>query len=145
MECEVSNNACKIICTDCFKERVDINKQKEYLKSKGHFYDSTLKEYCWKYLYGIEGITSKCFCCSNAINPFNFHAAHNVPDSKGGELSTKNLYPTCRECNLKMGNRYTVFGWRKRIRELKDELFRNKFTINSPIFNISERLGNICF
>ena len=50
MECEVSNNACKIICTDCFKEHVDKNKQDEYLKSKGHLYDSTLKEYCWKYL-----------------------------------------------------------------------------------------------
>lgn len=49
--------------------------------------------------------------CPNIITVFDFHAGHNIPESKGGSISPDNLYPICARCNQSMGDRYTFKEW----------------------------------
>jgi len=49
--------------------------------------------------------------CPNIINVFDFHAGHDIPESKGGTIDPENLYPICARCNLSMGDRYTFQEW----------------------------------
>lgn len=49
--------------------------------------------------------------CPNIITVFDFHAGHDIPESKGGDISVENLYPICARCNLSMGDRYTFKEW----------------------------------
>lgn len=49
--------------------------------------------------------------CSNTINVFNFHCGHNIPHSAGGALEIENLIPICANCNIGMGDRYTIYQW----------------------------------
>jgi 5-methylcytosine-specific restriction endonuclease McrA len=49
--------------------------------------------------------------CPNTITVFDFHAGHDIPESKGGSISPENLYPICARCNQSMGDRYTFKEW----------------------------------
>lgn len=49
--------------------------------------------------------------CPNVINVFDYHAGHNIPESKGGSIAPENLFPICARCNLSMGDRYTYDEW----------------------------------
>lgn len=49
--------------------------------------------------------------CKNKITVFDFHAGHNIPESKTGGTVLENLAPICSRCNLSMGNRYTISEW----------------------------------
>lgn len=49
--------------------------------------------------------------CPNIITVFDFHAGHDIPESKGGSIDPGNLYPICARCNLSMGDRYTFKEW----------------------------------
>lgn len=49
--------------------------------------------------------------CPNIITVFDFHAGHDIPESKGGSISPENLFPICARCNLSMGDRYTLKEW----------------------------------
>lgn len=49
--------------------------------------------------------------CPNTITVFDFHAGHDIPESKGGTIAPENLYPLCARCNLSMGDRYTFKEW----------------------------------
>lgn len=49
--------------------------------------------------------------CPNIITVFDFHAGHDIPESKGGSISPENLYPICARCNQSMGDRYTFKEW----------------------------------
>ena len=49
--------------------------------------------------------------CPNIITVFDFHAGHDIPESKGGSIDPGNLYPICARCNLSMGDRYTLKEW----------------------------------
>jgi 5-methylcytosine-specific restriction endonuclease McrA len=49
--------------------------------------------------------------CPNLINVFDYHAGHNIPESKGGSIAPENLFPICARCNLSMGDRYTYDEW----------------------------------
>ena len=49
--------------------------------------------------------------CPNIINVFDYHAGHDIPESKGGPSTVENLYPICARCNLSMGDRYTFKEW----------------------------------
>ena len=51
--------------------------------------------------------------CPNLINVFDYHAGHNIPESKGGSIDPENLFPICARCNLSMGDRYTYDEWCK--------------------------------
>lgn len=69
-----------------------------------------------------NGKRFECKCtvswCKNKITPFSFEAGHNIPESKGGETTVKNLRPICAACNKSMGNLYTIDEF--------DEMFREK-------------------
>lgn len=49
--------------------------------------------------------------CPNTITVFDFHAGHDIPESKGGGINPENLFPICARCNLSMGDRYTFQQW----------------------------------
>lgn len=49
--------------------------------------------------------------CPNIITVFDFHAGHDIPESKGGSIDPGNLYPICARCNQSMGDRYTFQEW----------------------------------
>jgi len=49
--------------------------------------------------------------CPNTITVFDYHAGHNIPESKGGDISVENLFPICARCNTSMGDRYTFTEW----------------------------------
>ena len=42
--------------------------------------------------------------CRNRITVFDFHVAHDVPESRGGPTILSNLVPLCAQCNLSMGD-----------------------------------------
>jgi 5-methylcytosine-specific restriction endonuclease McrA len=46
--------------------------------------------------------------CTNTIDVFNFECGHNIPESKNGETTIKNLVAICSLCNKSMGNKYTI-------------------------------------
>jgi hypothetical protein len=73
-----------------------------------------VRELVWTTHNG-EVFTHKCFVswCDNNINVFNFQVGHDIPESKGGTLDIDNLKPICGNCNLSMGNKYTITEWCK--------------------------------
>ena len=63
-------------------------------------------------------MSNKCLCCKKEkIDIRNVHCGHVIAESKGGDLTIKNLRPVCAPCNLSMGtrsmNEFTkeFFGW----------------------------------
>ena len=76
-----------------------------------------IKELVWTTYVG-EVYFSKCYIlwCNNIINVFNYHTGHDIPNSKGGTLDIQNLKPICSNCNLSMGNKYTIREWNKLIK-----------------------------
>ena len=73
-----------------------------------------IREVVWN-TYNGETYSSKCHVpwCSNVINVFNYHVGHDVPESKGGTYDIDNLKPICSNCNLSMGNKWTIQEWNK--------------------------------
>jgi 5-methylcytosine-specific restriction endonuclease McrA len=73
-----------------------------------------IREVVWN-TYNGETYTSKCYVpwCSNIINVFNYQVGHDVPESKGGTYEISNLRPICGNCNLSMGNKWTIQEWCK--------------------------------
>ncbi len=63
--------------------------------------------------YNGHKYSGKCFVpwCSNQIDVFNYQVGHNIPESKGGSSSIDNLRPLCANCNMSMGNQYTIDEW----------------------------------
>ena len=72
----------------------------------------TLREQVWLKVSG-KTFSNKYYItwCSNKITPFDFHIGHDIPKSKGGSNSIKNLFPICSRCNLSMGSIYTIDEW----------------------------------
>ena len=61
--------------------------------------------------------------CSNVINVFNFHCGHNIPNSVGGSIEIDNLIPICANCNIGMGDRYTITQWSKMYKRKSRKFF----------------------
>ena len=95
-----------------------------------------LREQVWIQKCG-KHFTVKCpiSWCENDITCFDFHVAHNIPESKGGETNISNLYPICAKCNMSMNNNYTI--------EAFDTSFANIFSIKNKIKNIYKRINEI--
>jgi hypothetical protein len=77
-----------------------------------------IKTLVWNEYIGHNVNDNKCMCCKKEkINVRNFHCGHVIADSKGGDLTIKNLRPICAPCNQAMGtmsmNEFTktFFGW----------------------------------
>ena len=73
-----------------------------------------MKQTVWVNQFG-EVYKHKCVTkwCHRIITVFDFEVGHNIPESKGGVTSPENLRPICRQCNIGMGNRYTIDEWSK--------------------------------
>lgn len=71
-----------------------------------------LREQVWLQYFG-KCFDHKCSVvwCKNIITILNFHAGHIIPESKGGHTSIDNLRPICSNCNLSMGNTYSIVDW----------------------------------
>ena len=69
-----------------------------------------LREQVWLLYCGDRMFKHKCLVtwCENIMDPFNFHVAHNQPESKGGATDINNLRPICAKCNASMGDEYTI-------------------------------------
>ena len=98
-------------------------KKKKYKKKK---IPKALKQQVWLKTYG-KCFEKSCYIswCKNPINCFTFDCGHNIPESKGGKTEISNLKPICRNCNLGMGNQYTIDEWNDQFKGTK----KNK-TIN---------------
>jgi len=75
---------------------------------------SAIRQQCWLKCNG-EVYNAKCniIWCRNKINVYSFHCAHNKPRSDGGGIELSNLRTTCSQCNLSMGDKYTIDEWNK--------------------------------
>ena len=71
-----------------------------------------VREQIWLREYG-KAFEGKCKTpwCENKINVWDFHAGHNIPDSKGRSVDPNNLMPICSRCNLSMSDTYTFQQW----------------------------------
>ncbi len=71
-----------------------------------------LREQVWLTHIG-RAFEHKCLIdwCQNNISVFDFHVAHNVPESRGGATNIQNLRPICSRCNHSMGAHYTIKQW----------------------------------
>ena len=71
-----------------------------------------MREQIWLRDFG-KAFEAKCKTswCHNKINVWDFHAGHNIPDSKGGPTEPANLVPICNRCNLSMSNNYSFDEW----------------------------------
>lgn len=71
-----------------------------------------IREQIWLRDFG-KAFESKCKTswCNNTINVWDFHAGHNIPDSKGGPINPDNLVPICSRCNQSMSDNYTFTDW----------------------------------
>ena len=81
--------------------------------SLGNF-PKRIREVVWT-TYNGETYSSKCYVswCNNIINVFNYQVGHDIPESKGGTYDIGNLRPICSNCNLSMGNKWTIQEWSK--------------------------------
>ena len=94
-----------------------------------------IREVVWN-TYNGETYSSKCYVpwCINWINVFNYQVGHDIPESKGGTYDIGNLRPICSNCNLSMGNKWTIQEWGKLIIhdkldddiKLKNKMLENK-------------------
>jgi 5-methylcytosine-specific restriction endonuclease McrA len=103
-----------------FREKPPLTKQKGRGRSKSETppkkrkakIPAAIQEAIWIQKMGrvFEG---KCLTtwCPNIITVFDYHAGHDIPESKGGPATVENLYPICARCNLSMGDRYTFKQW----------------------------------
>ena len=73
-----------------------------------------VKHELWKKHYG-EVWRGKCtvsWCTTTyPVLSSEWHAGHNIPESKGGTVSLNNLRPICASCNLGMGSELTIDQW----------------------------------
>lgn len=83
-----------------------------YPKVKRKPIPKAVREQIWLRDFG-KTFEAKCSTvwCKNTINVWDFHAGHNVPDSKGGMPDAANLVPICSRCNLSMSDNYTFHEW----------------------------------
>ena len=74
-----------------------------------------IREMVWKkYMGKIWSGKCNVTWCDNSFSVLSsWHVGHNKPESKGGDTSIENLRPICADCNLGMGNKYSIEEWSK--------------------------------
>jgi 5-methylcytosine-specific restriction endonuclease McrA len=64
-----------------------------------------VKTLLWNHWVGCDKAETLCLCCKvTKISIRSFHAGHIIAESKGGDMTVKNLKPICGPCNLSMGS-----------------------------------------
>ncbi len=75
------------------------------VKPKKQPIPSHVKTLIWNHHIGYDKAESFCLCCKvTKISIRSFHAGHIIAESKGGDMSVKNLKPICGPCNHSMGS-----------------------------------------
>ena len=107
---------------------LNLNNHKESIPKR-------IRELVWT-TYNSETFAHKCFVtwCDNNINVFNFQVGHDIPESKGGTLDIDNLKPICGNCNLSMGNKYTITEWCKLVKKKENNILE-KIIIEESILD----------
>lgn len=107
--CPIEKKRRPLSCTHTHMSKKTIST----LYRKGNI-PKALREQCWIFNFG-RVFKEKCYIkwCHNRITVFDFHAGHNIPESKGGRTCLENLKPICSRCNQSMGDRYTIKEWQK--------------------------------
>lgn len=86
-----------------------------------------VKQLVWNLHIGKEVGSAPCTICgSNEITQMHFHAAHIVPEARGGETAVHNLMPTCAQCNLSCGTMHLLDYKRMLSRESKTRKRRSE-------------------
>ena len=85
---------------------------------------SAVRQQVWIQRFG-KIFEHKCHIswCTNQINVYNFHCGHDTPASKGGDATIVNLFPICANCNLGMGDKYTIREWDASQKKLQSRKF----------------------
>jgi 5-methylcytosine-specific restriction endonuclease McrA len=98
------------------------------MKTRKQRIPKRIRELVWN-TYNGENYSTKCYIswCHNIIDVFNYQVGHDIPESKGGTLDIDNLKPICSNCNLSMGNKYTIKQWDKVIESKKSKIIKTKF------------------
>jgi len=83
-----------------------------YKKKRKQKIPLAVKQNVWVTNFG-EVYKHKCYVdwCHRVMTVFEFEVGHNIPESKGGTLDLDNLRPICHQCNIGMGNQYTIDEW----------------------------------
>ena len=73
-----------------------------------------LREQVWLRYAGRQ-FERRCYVswCTNRMTVFDFHAGHDIPESKGGSTDISNLRPICSRCNVSMGSQYSICEWER--------------------------------
>lgn len=89
------------------------------------FLPKRIREVVWN-TYNGETYSSKCYVpwCNNIINVFNYQVGHDIPESKGGTYNIGNLRPICSNCNLSMGNKWTIQEWGKLVNSGQEQIIK---------------------
>lgn len=89
-----------------------INKQENMISAIKKSIPKAVREQVWITYFGKK-FDHKCHInwCKNKITVFDFECGHNIPSSKGGNISLENLRPICSRCNKSMSNNYTIDQW----------------------------------
>jgi hypothetical protein len=100
------------------KSETGVDESQQPLHIKRKKIPKQIKTLVWNEYIGNDIMQNKCLCCKKEkIDIRNFHCGHVIAESKGGDLTIKNLRPICAPCNLSMGamsmNEFTktFFGW----------------------------------
>jgi hypothetical protein len=74
------------------------------MASKKKHVPISLKTQVWDKYIGKDKGTAPCYSCEHIeIRQSAFNCGHNIPESKGGQLTVDNLRPICATCNSSMG------------------------------------------
>ena len=87
------------------KSDTGIDESQQPLHIKRKKIPKQIKTLVWNEYIGHDIMSNKCLCCKKEkIDIRNFHCGHVIAESKGGDLTIKNLRPICAPCNLSMGS-----------------------------------------
>jgi hypothetical protein len=104
---KIEAEARKRLAEEELKELKPVTKnenKKETTKKKKQPIPSHVKTLIWNHWIGHDKAEAFCLCCKvTKISIRSFHAGHIIAESKGGDMTVKNLKPICGPCNHSMG------------------------------------------